>query len=261
MFKALTFLLFAQLAVGGICSISLVPDPAGKSFFRFCGAACAILLGIALAVKEELPVFVRTAFYIVFGLQCIYVALVQLGRRPVARNVLRLAGGSGVVGLAAFGFLDTPTGWPTWTLYASAAYQVITCLFLGSVIFAMTLGHWYLVVPALPIGPLSRLTNLMIVATGFKTLLLGAVLYLGSGSSVPEIADTIAGFGRIQGLFFWARCLFGLVGPIVICCMTWSTVRLNATQAATGLLYVATILVLIGETLAGFIYHTTHLPV
>ncbi len=48
MFKELIYQLFSQLAVGGLLSILLVPVEAGKSFFRFCGATCVVLLVLAV---------------------------------------------------------------------------------------------------------------------------------------------------------------------------------------------------------------------
>lgn len=261
MFKTLIFLLFSQLAIGGLWSIAFVPDQAGRSFFRFCGSACAILLAVGLLVWPATmsPAFI--ALLVCLALTSGYVALVVTGRTRPARVVLAAAGLAGGAGLGVLGYVSAPAGWPAWVAPAGTVYQLSSALFLGSVIFAMTLGHWYLVLPTLPIDPLRKLTTLMIAATAVKTVLLGLVLYLGAASPQPEIADTVAGFGRLQGLFFWARSLFGLAGPIVLCYMTWATVRLNATQSATGLLYVATILVLIGETMSRFIYHTTQLPV
>ena len=261
MFRTITFLLFSQLAVGGALTLSLVPDQASKGFFRFCGSACTVLLAIALLVSEPFPSPALWAFVTSLVLLVLFVFLVAADRPDLARKVLYLASLSGAVGLLGYGYLSAPDMWPLWVSLGGAVYCLSSGLFLGSVIFAMTLGHWYLVVPTLPIGPLRNVTLLMIASTALKSLLLGLVVYLGAVSELPEIADTIAGFARMQGLFFWARVLFGLVGPIIICYMTWETVRLNATQSATGLLYVATILVLIGETMSRFIYFTTQLPV
>lgn len=261
MFNTLIFLLFSQLAIGGIWSVSLVPDLAGKSFFRFCGLACALLLAIGLFTGEQHHSLSLWGLVASLWLSCIFVGLIVCERPRQARRVLLGSGLAGAFGLAAYGFLTTPEAWPHWVAYASIVYQLSSALFLGSVIFGMILGHWYLIVPTLPIAPLRKLTQLMIIATGIKAVLLGMVIYLGASSTVPEIAETVEGFARLQGLFFWARSLFGLIGPIVICYMTWETVKLNATQSATGLLYVATVLVLIGETLSRYIYYTTHLPV
>ena len=260
-YKALTFLLFSQLAVGGLWSISLIPDEAGKSFFRFCTVICGLLLGGSLLVAGPLPIATLTGLPVSLILTVILFALILLDRLSIARRLLPLPALSGTAGLVWLGYLGAPVDWPAWVAISAAIYMIATALFLGSVIFAMALGHWYLVLPTLSIDPLRKLTKLMILSTVAKTTILGLVLYLGASSTVAEIAETVEGFGRLQGLLFWARSLFGLIGPIVICYMTWETVKLNATQSATGLLYVGTIFVLVGETLSGFLYHTTHLPV
>jgi len=260
MFKTVTFLLFSQLAVGGLISIAFVPDPAGKRFFRFCGACCAILMAAALSVSS-VPFAVAVWLGICLIATGLFILLIQRDQLSSARKALIAAAGSGCAGLAANALLVSVVGLPTWVTVASVVYQISGAAFIGSVIFGMTLGHWYLIVPTLPIGPLRKLTLLMIITTGVRTVLLIAVLVLGGSSQVPEIAATIDSFSRLAGLFFWARTLFGIIGPIVICYMTWETVKLNATQSATGLLYVATILVLIGETMSLYLYHSTHLPV
>lgn len=261
MFSAITFLLFSQLAVGGAATISLVPDQASKGFFRFCGSACALLLAIALLVYDISNPIALGLLGAALLLLVLFVVLIVIDRPGVARLVLYIAAAAGAAGLAAHSVASVPPDWPNWVRIAAPIYAISSALFLGSIVFAMTLGHWYLVVPTLPIGPLRTLTLLMIVSTAVKGLLLALVLYVGTGSTVTAIAETIESFGRLQGLFFWARTLFGLIGPMIICYMTWETVKLNATQSATGLLYVATILVLIGETMSRFIYHTTQLPV
>jgi hypothetical protein len=261
MLNAITYLLFSQLAVGGLLSISLVPDQAGKSFFRFCSAACTILLAVGLFVANQIEIYALLSLSVSATMACLSTLLIITDRMRFARVSLITATVAGAIGLAAQGATSNPEGFPLWVPTTSSAYLLTGSMFLGSIIFAMALGHWYLNVPTLPIWPLRRLTKLMIVATCLKAVLLGVVLSLGGSSDIPEITDTIASFSRMGGLFFWGRVLFGLIGPIVIGYMTWETVKLNATQSATGLLYVNTILVLIGETLSLFLYHTTHLPV
>jgi hypothetical protein len=260
MFKTVTFLLFSQLAVGGLISIAFVPDPAGKRFFRFCGAACAILMTVALFVSS-IPFAVAIWLGICLIATGLFVLLIQQDQLSIARKALVAAAGSGCVGLAANALLVSSSEMPMWVSAGSVVYQISGAAFIGSVIFGMTLGHWYLIVPTLPIEPLRRLTLLMIITTCIRTVLLIVVLVLGASSQIPEISATIDSFSRLAGLFFWARTLFGILGPIAICYMTWETVKLNATQSATGLLYVATILVLIGETMSLYLYHSTHLPV
>jgi hypothetical protein len=261
MFNTITFLLFSQLAVGGLLSISLVPDQAGKSFFRFCSATCAILLAIALFVVNQIAPFPLLCLAISLAVGCLSTIFVVTDRNKWARVSFITATLAGMIGLCAQGLTATPAGLPIWVTVTSVIYLMAGSIFLGSIIFGMALGHWYLNVPTLPITPLRSLARLTIAATATKAILLTLILWLGTGSPVPEIADTIQSFARLSGLFFWARVLFGLIGPAVVAYMTWETIKLNAIQSATGLLYVNTILVLIGETLSLFLYHTTHLPV
>ena len=50
MYRTLVYLVFSQLAVGGLLSMLVVPLEAGKRFFRFCALACLVFLLLALWV-------------------------------------------------------------------------------------------------------------------------------------------------------------------------------------------------------------------
>ena len=63
-----------------------------------------------------------------------------------------------------------------------------------------------------------------------------------------------------QALFFWPRLLFGVVAPIVLGVMIWSTLKLRHTQAATGLLYLAVVTLLFGEFFSKFLLFSVSLP-
>ena len=59
-------------------------------------------------------------------------------------------------------------------------------------------------------------------------------------------------------LFFSFRAITGLAAPLVLAWLVRSTVRIRSTQSATGLLYVALILVLFGELTAVFLEGITN---
>jgi hypothetical protein len=63
-----------------------------------------------------------------------------------------------------------------------------------------------------------------------------------------------------QGIFFWPRIIFGVLVPIVLAAMIWSTVRLRHTQAATGLLYLAVVALLFGEFFSKFLLFSVKMP-
>jgi len=63
-----------------------------------------------------------------------------------------------------------------------------------------------------------------------------------------------------QGIFFWMRAGWGLIGPLALFPMVWGTVRIRSTMAATGILYVDVVAVTIGEVLGAWLASVAHLP-
>ncbi|HEX8411967.1 MAG TPA: hypothetical protein VF883_24170 [Thermoanaerobaculia bacterium] len=131
----------------------------------------------------------------------------------------------------------------------SIAGALASVALLGSVNLAMLLGHWYLVVRGMSIDPLKRLTIATLVAAIAKVLLVVIVLVV---AWPPPIAKDI---------FFWMRAGWGLLGPLALYPMIWGTVRIRSTMAATGILYVDVVAVVIGEVLGGWLSALAHLPV
>lgn len=119
---------------------------------------------------------------------------------------------------------------------------------LGSVNLAMLLGHWYLVVRGMAIDPLVRLTKATLVTAIVRIVLVAIVLAVTWPS--PALRD----------IFFWMRAGWGLLGPIALFPMVWGTVRIRSTMAATGILYVDVVAVVIGEVLGGWISALAHVP-
>lgn len=119
---------------------------------------------------------------------------------------------------------------------------------LGSVNLAMTLGHWYLVVRGMSIDPLKRLTHATLAAAIVKFVLI--LVVLGVNWPHPILRD----------IFFWMRAGWGLLGPLALYPMVWGTVKIRSTMAATGILYVDVVAVVIGEVLGGWLSALAHLP-
>ncbi|MHC4925335.1 MAG: hypothetical protein ACYTG4_14865 [Planctomycetota bacterium] len=124
---------------------------------------------------------------------------------------------------------------------------------LGSVLGAMLLGHWYLVVKNLPVQPLKLLTILFFVFLGLRLALVGVAVAMDPAGA-SEMADR-------SFIFLVVRGLFGLGAPIAMSWMIWGTVAIRSTQAATGILYGVCCFVLMGEAAARFILLTTGFPV
>jgi hypothetical protein len=98
------------------------------------------------------------------------------------------------------------------------------------------------------IDPLKRLTIATLVAAIVKIALV--VLVVGIHWPPPVLKD----------IFFWMRAGWGLLGPIALYPMVWGTVKIRSTMAATGILYVDVVAVVIGEVLGGWLSAIGHIP-
>jgi len=140
--------------------------------------------------------------------------------------------------------------------HASIAWSIAGALssvaLLGSVNLAMLLGHWYLVVRGMAIDPLKRLTIATLAATIAKIVVVAIAIV--AGGAWYEVAVR-------QGIFFWMHAGWGLLGPLLLYPMVWGTVKIRSTMAATGILYVDVVAVVIGEVLGAWLSAMVHLPV
>ena len=221
---------------------------AGVKFYRLILIVCAALAASAaaahaLARARELA---TADAVLVFVSAVVYLTL-RYPKRLVFRAPAALLG-------AAFAVLSVAS-WRAATgatLPWSIAGALSSAGLLGSVNLAMLLGHWYLVVRGMSIDPLKRLT----IATLAAVLL--RVVVVALSLTVPGIWHEAA---VRQGIFFWMRAGWGLVGPLALYPMIWGTVKIRSTMAATGILYVDVVAVVIGEVLGGWLSAIVHLPV
>src|SRR5439155_10187054 len=181
-------------------------------------------------------------------LTAIYNRVVDVDKFTAAFVLLICATATGLISVAtdslAFTRLMTLGGWENWMLLLN--HLAATAL-LGSVMLTMVFGHWYLVIPKLPIDHLARLTKVLIAAIAFRIVtILGSLVVLQAERPLPLTAvlrELMVG----QAMFFWPRILFGVLVPVILAVMIRSTVQIRHTQAATGLLYLAEVALLFGE--------------
>jgi hypothetical protein len=122
---------------------------------------------------------------------------------------------------------------------------------LGGVWAAMVLGHWYLVTPRLPEGPLVRIARWLGLALAAQLALFMAWLALGAGpAGVPAFAALVGPWA----LFVWLRLLVGLVFPLIVSWAAIQTARTRSMESATGLLYINVGTIAAGTILAAGLY-------
>jgi hypothetical protein len=262
------FFLFSQLGVGMMLTLLFIsPRSIGNSFFKFASLTAAILLGVTLGFNFLFPSPVRESqLPVVFLLICtvlttLYNRIVDVKKFTAALALLIAAIATGLISVAAdslaFTRLMSLGGWEKWILLFN--HLAATAL-LGSVMLTMVFGHWYLVIPGLSIDPLKRLTKVLIGAISFRIVtIVASLVVLQIEQSIP-LAAVLRELMIQQGIFFWPRLIFGVLVPIVLAVMIWSTVQLRHTQAATGLLYLAVVALLFGEFFSKFLLFSLNIP-
>lgn len=275
MFQTLIYIVFSQLAIGGLLSILFVPAEAGWKFFRFCGILCLSILVLAICTGPSTFNLVenlidgkangKTVSLSLLILSSLltygYIFSIVTDRKILQKPILFGAGFAGVAGLLTDGFLSVNLEMPIWAHMIGAIQALFSALFLGSVMFGMILGHWYLVVPSLPIHPLRSLTLLMGFSILAKTFFMILTIYLFWTLGDLPIQYTLRTFLGLRGIFFWGRLLFGIIGPFILVFLIWETVKINSTQSATGILYATSVFVLMGEFLSQYILYTKSIPI
>jgi hypothetical protein len=134
----------------------------------------------------------------------------------------------GLVGLVAAG---AAAGDPD---ALSIARVVVGALFLGGVTDAMLLGHWYLVQPGMPRGPLLELVRWVAVLWPFEVAVM--LWPTGMGSVITGTVDD--GYNGILG-WMWVACAVTTIGLVGVTRAALKERQYSAVMAATGLLYLA----------------------
>lgn len=256
---------FAQLSVGCIGLAPLVPWRAvGRGYYVMMLSVGLGLLPVAWLFRaaaggEGTGHFPDAAggallLFAGYGLLALLALAVFLAGRGAAGSALTLSaamtGAAAVAldGVAAARLVPGPAGSPLLL----AANFLSGSLLLGSVLSAMLLGHWYLVVKDLPVRPLKVLTWVFFGALGAR-LLVTAAAFLLDPEGGRAVADRSLLFVLVYGLF-------SLGTPLGMSWMVWGTVKIRSTQAATGILYGLTAFILMGEAAGRFVLIRTGFP-
>ena len=115
--------------------------------------------------------------------------------------------------------------------------------------------HRKIVSRSLPFRLLARGALLFSVLAVARAALLGAAVALHAGAGLEALLSL-----EHEALFFLFRVAWGILGPLALSWFIWKTADMKSNQAATGLLYVALVFVLIGELLSSYLTVATGFP-
>jgi hypothetical protein len=125
---------------------------------------------------------------------------------------------------------------------------------VGLALMDMLLGHAYLTASTMPQAPFRRL-NLALAAV----LVLRVLMNVGAVVMHTRLPPVTMLWGQ-YGLLMLTRWAVGLAVPAVFVYMAHDCIRRRSNQSATGILYVAGLMVFLGELTALYLVRETGLP-
>jgi hypothetical protein len=237
-----------------------------------------LTLGIAAAMgitsaRDVTSGFFRVHLWVLLGLQTLAALAIYSSRASSAANAalwqsqLGLAAGAAIMSYfgAVIWMYERPLGGKiaVWFIAGLAlagctlpvlvkatpqigwqlADRVTGSLLLGLVTTAMLLGHWYLNTPTMKLAPLKKLIVLLAAAVFARALVCGGGTLLEAAQHLTHQGSALHTWLVFVGL----RWLAGIAGVLGLAWLTWQTLKIPNTQSATGILYAAVVLALIGE--------------
>lgn len=198
----------------------------------------------------------RRALLVVLAAGGLYTVSAFMGWDPAGRLAGIAGSVAGLVAVALFAGMFAP---PTWGYPAVFLALFAGTWALGAVSVSMTWGHWYLTEGRLPGRPLRDLTVILLAGIVFQVVVLLVNMVIPVRETpTPSNALSTGLFGNPA---FYLRVGVGLLFPGILAYLALRTVRINAMQSATGLLYIAMAAVFAGEVLSKGLMFITGKPV
>jgi hypothetical protein len=274
-FAACFILVFGELAWGGLFALSIPPFfnvergfyKSSASVYLAASMTTAIGLGLlalrggASAGPGESSLWVAAALWtLASGAVAVYLYTLWTENGPLRSRAYALGLGLGLVALIVHVTLLMPAGFGAVGVFTYALTAITSALVLGLVSGAMLFGHWYLIDLDMPVDYLRTFIRILgvvliadLVALG---LAIGLPAALGNASAAAAVHDLFAAHAGLLAV----RVILGPIATIILVWMCWQTLKIPQTMAATGLLYIAVMSVLVGEMLGRFIMFRTAIP-
>jgi len=261
------FLFLSHLAIGIILTLLFVSREAGVKFFRFNAGLAAILIAIAMAFRpaddsvQRISQIGFVALIVVEAAIVLYWATVGRALAAIRPVIMWTAAIGGVVVLIAQA-LASASGKPATSQLLTMASYLSSAALLGGTCTAMSLGHWYLIIPSMQVSHLQSIVKLHMGSMVVRIVVVAAAVFFAIATWQPGLGPSFRHYIlSADGIFFWMRVAFGLFGPALLSYLTWETAKIRSTQSATGILYVDFFTVVVGEVLATYLVLLTSVPV
>jgi hypothetical protein len=266
LFARCFLLVFCQLAVGGLLSLAVPPfHELERGFYKSSAGvflSAALVGGIGTAYLwltraasgvGALEVVLWIAFLILFAL---YLWTLWGDAMRARARLYPAALLVGLAALAASAWSLFPTVGPVLHVVATLT-TLVSAATLGAVTTGMLIGHWYLIDPGMEIEPFHRCFRYFVGTLWAEVAAVVAVLALLLVAGAPAAGvDPFTSHPELLLL----RIVLGPVAALAMAAMIRRVLAIPQTMAATGLFYIATLAVLVGEMLGRYFTFRTGLP-
>ncbi|MCY4402321.1 MAG: hypothetical protein OXD54_07060 [Candidatus Poribacteria bacterium] len=265
------YLVFSQLAVGGFAVMLFIPKGVvGANYYRLMGGIYLLVVVLARCAnlylnETQVTVFnffgswvnVESALVLCFVLIVFIYTLSWWFKSSLLTDVLFYLGMIiGIVWIlfSAFNYIEV-VQFPG-VKYLLTLQFLTSAVLLGAVHTGMWFGHWYLVIPELPVAYLRRYNIVLLCSLVLSISLFGVNMLIRS-----QAQNTVS-FNFHYELIFWMRLGIGYAGTLILYFISWDCLRpksvakdeVGATRAATGFLFIAIITVFLGEFCSRYLF-------
>jgi hypothetical protein len=131
-------------------------------------------------------------------------------------------------------------------------FTFTSIMLLGSITYAMVMGHWYLVTPKLSEAPLKWAIYFCWLALALK---IGLTVFGWPKAEEYFVQGTQLGGGySFNWMIFLMRVLWGYGVIGVMSYFAWRLISMRSIQSATGMLYAMTFFVFVGELISNYLF-------
>lgn len=264
-------LVFGQLAVGGFMALTAPPfHEIERGFYKstasvYLSAALATLAGLlTLAIESSDAGWQRWfevgAWAVFSASAATYVASLWGEAAGLRARAFTLTLLTGVIAASTSAEAYRLAGVVSLETILYPLNLLLSALCLGAVATGMMLGHWYLIDTGLPIEPLWRIFRLFVTALGLQAAVGLASVALLWLAGAPQTLQQLHLLFDDHLTLLAARIATAPLAAAGLAWMIWRTLLVPQTMAATGLFYIATLSVIVGELLGRFILFRTSLP-
>ncbi len=242
------------IALGSTISMGLLrPQQTGRGLFILIAACIAAILVITLGgLAQPVPVVSVAFFHSVAFWHWTWLIAVLFWIGLALWVPLRWSAWAwwGLIGIGLIWWLRAGADLPTGPVSAGGWVRLLTvsgtyllsALDMGTVSTAMVLGHWYLVNPALSIRALERMSLAYCTIACLRLCWAIGWTWLQWDTVRPLLTRY-----SLDTVFLFQRWGLGLFLAPVFAWMVYQTAKIRSTQSATGILYAAMVVTLMGE--------------